>query len=563
MDSKPPIVPVVGVADVPLEAGYTVGEYVIEGQIGEGGFGSVFKASHPLIGKVVAIKVLHRRYSAQPDMVSRFIAEARAVNQIRHRHIIDIFAFGQIEDGRHYYIMEYLDGLSLEEYILRRGRMDLGEAIPILRALARALDATHAKGIAHRDLKPDNVFMVADGEGGFEPRLLDFGIAKLLYEDAAQEHKTRTGAPMGTPQYMSPEQCRGRDVDHRTDIYGFGIMAYRMLTGTLPFDGGDYMDILLAQISEEPAAPSSLVPSLPPAVDSVIGWMLRKEPGERPPNLITAVRGLEDAAAALGIAVAPPSTSAVHISLTTPVPMQHTPPVIRSLFGAPGASMRAPSLVGAAPHITPLSPRARSRGVGRKLLMLALGLAGAVAAGLVVHWALSSARGQEMAGQAGQASALQHAASATNDSATAHAAPGTAIDPALGAGAQERSTGHGAGSPDDPPATAPQRASEEEPRFVTLAIAGTPKGTEVYGPQGLLGIAPGEIQLLRGEEPILLTFKADAHHPKSRQVVPLEDGSIEVKLIRRKGRRGRIQPVRKRAPPRTERPRDTLEDPFD
>lgn len=556
MDSKPPIVPVVGVADVPLEAGYTVGEYVIEGQIGEGGFGSVFKASHPLIGKVVAIKVLHRRYSAQPDMVSRFIAEARAVNQIRHRHIIDIFAFGQIEDGRHYYVMEYLDGLSLEEYILRRGRMDLGEVIPILRALARALDATHAKGIAHRDLKPDNVFMVADGEGGFEPRLLDFGIAKLLYEDAPQEHKTRTGAPMGTPQYMSPEQCRGRDVDHRTDIYGFGIMAYRMLTGTLPFDGGDYMDILLAQIGEEPAAPSSLVPSLPPDVDQVIGWMLRKEPGERPPNLVTAVRGLEDAAAALGIAVAPPSTSAVHISLTTPVPMQHTPPLIRSLVGAPGASMRAPSLVGTAPHLAPLPPRARSRDIGRKLLMLALGLAGAVAAGIVVHWALSSARGQKTAGQAGQALASQHAASAAGDSATADAAPDTRS-------AQERRTDQAADSSGDPPSTAPARASEEEPRFVTLAIAGTPKGTEVYGPQGLLGIAPGEIQLLRGEEPILLTFKADAHHPKSRQVVPLEDGAIEVKLIRRKGRRGRVQPARKRAPPRTERPRDTLEDPFD
>src|SRR5688572_1132212 len=142
-------------AEPDLEAGAKVGEYVVEEKIGEGGFGTVFRAAHPLIGKQVAIKVLSRRFSADPEMVSRFVAEARAVNQIRHRNIIDIFAFGQLEDGRHYYVMELLDGATLDAHLEQVGRMGLEEAVPILRSLAKALDAAHAKGIAHRDLKPE------------------------------------------------------------------------------------------------------------------------------------------------------------------------------------------------------------------------------------------------------------------------------------------------------------------------------------------------------------------------------------------------------------------------
>src|SRR5688572_12034772 len=219
-----------GNADQDLDAGQTVGEYVIDDKLGEGGFGAVFKATHPLIGKQVAIKVLFRQYSANPQMVSRFISEARAVNQIRHKNIIDIFSFGQLPDGRHYYVMEYLQGVTLDEHLGMRGRLTMGDALPILRQLARALDAAHAKGIAHRDLKPENIFIAA-GDDEVYPKLLDFGIAKLLV-DGKRQHKTRTGAPIGTPYYMSPERCRGRDVDHRTDIYSFGILAYQMLTGT-------------------------------------------------------------------------------------------------------------------------------------------------------------------------------------------------------------------------------------------------------------------------------------------------------------------------------------------
>src|SRR5690349_19006141 len=144
-------------ADMPVPApeptleGRAVGEYVVRGPLGHGAFGTVYQAVQPVIDKTVAIKVLSRRFSADPEMVSRFVAEARAVNQIRHRHIIDIFSFGQLADHRHYYVMEHLDGEPLDRYIAERGPMSVPEALPILRAIARAIDAAHAKGLAHRD----------------------------------------------------------------------------------------------------------------------------------------------------------------------------------------------------------------------------------------------------------------------------------------------------------------------------------------------------------------------------------------------------------------------------
>jgi len=285
----------IGANDQDLAPGTEVGEYRIEKRIGKGGFGVVYAAVHPVIGKQVAIKVLARKYSADPEIVSRFVSEARAVNQIKHRHIIDIFSFGQLPDGRHYYVMEALDGDPLDSYLRHHGPMTLDEAAPVLRAIARALDAAHAKGIAHRDLKPENIFLARDADGAVFPKLLDFGIAKLLApeDDVPANHKTNTGVPLGTPYYMSPEQCRGREVDHRTDIYSFGIVAYRMLTGAYPFDGEDYMELLYKQVNEEAPPPSSKNDSLPPSVDEAIAWMMRKDRTQRPPTVTEAVNALD------------------------------------------------------------------------------------------------------------------------------------------------------------------------------------------------------------------------------------------------------------------------------
>ena len=301
-----------GADDADLQPGQEVGEYVVDQKVGEGGFGTVFRATHPLIGKQVAIKVLARQYSANEEMVSRFVAEARAVNQIRHRHIIDIFSFGRLPDGRHYYVMEYLDGQPLDAYLEIHGALPLAQAIPILRDIARALDAAHGNDIVHRDLKPENVFLSQDQDGTLFPKLLDFGIAKLM-TDQGQGHKTRTGAPIGTPAYMSPEQCRGKDVDHRTDVYAFGVLAYEMLTGGLPFDHEEFMEIILAHLQKEPDPPSSRQPGLPPGVDQSLLAMLSKDPAARPTTLVGAIQQLEEAARAAGLDLpAAPSPSGVH-----------------------------------------------------------------------------------------------------------------------------------------------------------------------------------------------------------------------------------------------------------
>jgi serine/threonine-protein kinase len=278
-----------------LPPGTQVGEYTIESRLGAGAFGVVYKASHPVIGKLVAIKVLSLKFSVDPEASTRFVAEARAVNQIRHRHIIDIFSFGKLPDGRQFYVMEYLDGETFDALLMREGKLPLPELVPILRGIAKALDAAHAKLIAHRDLKPENVFLARD-EGGVFPKLLDFGIAKLMGAEPGMSAKTRSGIAVGTPYFMSPEQARGKELDHRTDLYSFGVLVYLALTGTYPFDGDDHISILMQHVTADPAAPSTRVGGLPAGVDEIVLQLMQKDPAARPENLRSAVAALERAA---------------------------------------------------------------------------------------------------------------------------------------------------------------------------------------------------------------------------------------------------------------------------
>jgi eukaryotic-like serine/threonine-protein kinase len=294
--------PITPVIDETLRAGDQVGEYVIQERLGEGGFGTVYKAVHPIIKKKAAIKVLHRAMSSNPKIVSRFISEARAVNEIGHHNIIDIFGFGVTPSGQHYYTMAFLEGETLEQALRARKYSDLHSALPILRQIGQALDAAHQRGIVHRDLKPANV-MIGTGSAG-EPvvKLLDFGIAKLLTEDdEARPHKTRTGAPIGTPQYMSPEQAKGRTVDHRTDIYAFGVVVYEMLTGSRPFEGDSPVDTMLKHVSQAPTPPSTIRSGLPPAVDAIVMRAMEKEPQDRPGSMHEIVAVLDSARAGYAV----------------------------------------------------------------------------------------------------------------------------------------------------------------------------------------------------------------------------------------------------------------------
>ncbi len=262
-----------------LSPGTQLGEYRIEGPLGGGGMGEVFTAIHPKIGKRAAIKVLKKELS-NPFNVERFIDEAKVVNTIGHPNIVDIFAFGEMPDGRCYFVMELLVGETLRERIAR-GRMEADEVAAILKPLTRALDAAHTKGVIHRDLKPDNVFLVAVPDEKPIVKLLDFGIAKLAKADHRVE-QTKSGVMVGTPQYIAPEQAKGHTIDERADIYALGGIAFEMLTGRPPFVADNAMEMVAKHLMEPPVKPSSIVPTVPPELDALVLAMLAKDPARRP-----------------------------------------------------------------------------------------------------------------------------------------------------------------------------------------------------------------------------------------------------------------------------------------
>ena len=259
--------------------------YSLHERLGAGGFGEVFRARHDRIGRDVAIKVLHAKYSEDPVAVARFVAEARAANKIAHPNIVEVFDFGELDDGRSYFVMELLRGQNLRALLDARGALPLAEALPILAHVADAIDAAHAVGIVHRDLKPDNVFIGDDGA----VKLIDFGIAKLTGE--VDTPVTETGTVFGTPLYMAPEQCRGDRSDHRADAYSFGVLAYHVLTGTTPFTG-DALALALHHLNDAPEPPSQRNAALDERIDRVLLALLAKEPADRPVPLRAAVAQL-------------------------------------------------------------------------------------------------------------------------------------------------------------------------------------------------------------------------------------------------------------------------------
>jgi serine/threonine-protein kinase len=280
-----------GPASRDLARGTTLNEYTIENKIGEGGMGSVFSAVHPLIGKRAAVKVLKKELCEDPITLERFIDEARVVNQIGHPNIVDVFAFGTLPDGRSYFIMEWLKGETLRERIERSGRLNYIEAAGVLKALARALEAAHEKDIIHRDLKPDNVFLIEDRGDVPRVKLLDFGIAKLVRQDQSVS-RTATGAMIGTPQYVAPEQAKGHAIDARVDIYSLGCVAFELVTGRPPFVADNAMEMVAKHLMEPPPHPSQFGDGIPKELDELIVSMLSKDREERP--TLTEITGTLD-----------------------------------------------------------------------------------------------------------------------------------------------------------------------------------------------------------------------------------------------------------------------------
>ena len=283
------------VAEDPL-LGSQVGRYRLVRVLGQGGMGRVYAAVQPDVGSHVAIKVITEEFARDRELAERFFAEARAVNLIRHENIVNVLDLTTLPDGRPVIVMELIDGHTLRA-IVRAGPTPLGGVIHVMIDVLSALAAAHAAGVVHRDLKPDNILVTASGRA----KVLDFGIAKLARALPGQlGPRTRTGAVLGTPEYMAPEQISGGEVDARTDIYAAGVVLFEAMTGQRPFDGASDFEVMRAHVDLAPPSVRALRPEIPVELEQVIACALAKRPAERFANATAMANALYGVSARLG-----------------------------------------------------------------------------------------------------------------------------------------------------------------------------------------------------------------------------------------------------------------------
>jgi tRNA A-37 threonylcarbamoyl transferase component Bud32 len=253
------------------------GRYGLEEVVGHGGMSTVYKAHDTLLERNVALKILHQQYNEDEDFVERFKREARSVAQLQHPNIVTVIDRGE-EDGRQYIVFEYIDGENLKELVVRKGRLDVREALEIALKIARGLGFAHDHGLVHRDVKPQNVLL--NGDGG--AKVTDFGIARSLDVDRGV---TQTGTVLGTSNYIAPEQASGQPVDAHTDVYSLGVVLYEMLTGELPFPGEHFVAVAMKHIQEPSPSVLDVRGDVPLRVAEMIDRALEKDPEQRFPTM--------------------------------------------------------------------------------------------------------------------------------------------------------------------------------------------------------------------------------------------------------------------------------------
>ncbi|MEZ4401888.1 MAG: protein kinase [Kofleriaceae bacterium] len=494
------------VPPVDLLLGQTLaGRYLIQRKLGEGGMGAVYLAQHTVLEKAVALKVLHGEFARKPDLVERFMQEARAASRIRHENVIDISDFGSAPDGIVFFAMELLQGHDLHEEIARarlaKTRLPWDRSRKIFLQVCSALSAAHAQGIVHRDLKPENIYLVEWlGHKDFV-KLLDFGIAKLTEVSEGDRKLTRTGMLFGTPEYMSPEQARGENVDHRVDVYAMGCILHQLVTGRVPFEAENFMGILSLHLTEPPppiGADALAEIGAPTELEAIIARALAKSRAERWQTIDEMANAIR----------------ALHGEEAQPI---HEPTVPRVQSSAPrtGAPVRTewkgqlsvPTEDDAPP------PPARSK------LPLILGGLAVVGTAVVAVVLLAGGGGKPTAAPAPTPG------------------PGIATDPPA-------------------PVVADPTPVASLPARVTISLGSTPQGAEIYDTttKEVVGVTPFDFELPGGNAPRRYTLKLAGYGGKMIELVPSEDVNYTVELKALDGAKPGAEPTVEVVPPRVRRP---------
>ncbi|MCP4600960.1 MAG: serine/threonine protein kinase [Proteobacteria bacterium] len=327
------------------------GKYELSRLLGEGGMGTVYEATHKLIGRRLAVKFLHPQYVTSEEVVTRFQREAQAAAAIGHENIIEVTDMGKMEDDSPYIVMEFLDGKDVKAAITEDKVLSTSRAARIMVQALSALHAAHEVGIIHRDLKPENIYLIEKSDRPDYVKILDFGISKFRsLESEGSKGLTQTGTVLGTPYYMSPEQARGdQNLSSRSDIYAMGVMLYQMLTGSLPFDAPNYNALLIKILTEDHVSPDELNPSLPPELVETINIAMDRDPERRFPTCLDFRQRLlpflpDSSNIRLETGLSPASRTAVQAALSTDTetPLEMT----QSTFIKPASKL--PFIIGGA-----------------------------------------------------------------------------------------------------------------------------------------------------------------------------------------------------------------------
>ena len=278
-------------------------KYRLEAKLGVGGMGTVYRARHLLIDRAVAVKVLNPRYGEDEAARERFRREARAAGRLQHANAVTVTDFGETPGGFVYIVMELLEGRTLREIIGKEAPVESARSVSIMLQASAAVGAAHDAGIIHRDLKPANIFVVQRSDAPVIVKVLDFGIAKLAVESSEEDDSkslTQIGAMIGTPRYMSPEQCSGLPLTPAADVYSLGVILYEMLTGAAPFTGSSPLAIAMKHAADPPRGPREIVAAIPVSIEQVVLHALEKDPSNRPPNANAFRQELLETAEKLG-----------------------------------------------------------------------------------------------------------------------------------------------------------------------------------------------------------------------------------------------------------------------